>query len=160
MNDLERLMAIEAVRQVKARYFRAIDTKDFEALRQVFAEDAVFDARESRYDPAPGAPPPPDQPVAAGLENIVAFISSALATARSVHHGHTPEIEILSETTARAIVPMEDLVRGVRDGRGYQLHGFGHYRETYVKTADGWRIHTSKLTRLRVDMTYFDPPEA
>ena len=29
----------------------------------------------------------------------------------------------------------------------------GHYHETYVRTADGWRIATTKETRLRVDTT-------
>ena len=28
------------------------------------------------------------------------------------------------------------------------LHGYGHYHETYRKTEEGWRIQTSKLTRL------------
>jgi hypothetical protein len=33
------------------------------------------------------------------------------------------------------------------------LHGFGHYHETYRRLEDGWRIQTSTLTRLRVDIT-------
>jgi hypothetical protein len=32
------------------------------------------------------------------------------------------------------------------------LHGFGHYHETYGLTANGWRITSSRLTRLRVEM--------
>jgi hypothetical protein len=32
--------------------------------------------------------------------------------------------------------------------------GFGHYHETYEKSGDGeWRIKSSTLTRLHVDMT-------
>ena len=33
------------------------------------------------------------------------------------------------------------------------LHGFGHYHETYVRLDAGWRIRSSRLTRLRVEMT-------
>ena len=36
MDRLERLEAIEAIRNVKARYFRLIDTKQWEELRGVF----------------------------------------------------------------------------------------------------------------------------
>ena len=40
---------------------------------------------------------------------------------------------------------------------GMRLDGFGHYHETYVKGADGWRIASSKLTRVHSD---FVVPEA
>jgi hypothetical protein len=151
MTDIETLMAIEQIRQLKARYFRLMDTKQFESLREVFAADAVFDPSEARHDPGPGAVAP-DGPILTGVDEIVTFIAAALATIKSVHHGHTPEIEILSDTTARAIVPMEDRNLIVSEGRTLQHHGFGHYHETYEKIDGAWRIKTSKLTRLRVDM--------
>jgi hypothetical protein len=31
------------------------------------------------------------------------------------------------------------------------MHGYGHYEETYERLAEGWRIKSTKLTRLRVD---------
>jgi hypothetical protein len=31
------------------------------------------------------------------------------------------------------------------------MHGYGHYHETYVRLADGWRIKSIRLSRLRVD---------
>ena len=34
-----------------------------------------------------------------------------------------------------------------------ELHGFGHYHEDYEKSERGWRIKTSLLTRLRMDVT-------
>jgi hypothetical protein len=36
---------------------------------------------------------------------------------------------------------------------GLVVNGFGHYHETYEKIDGTWRIKTSKLTRLRMDMT-------
>jgi hypothetical protein len=36
------------------------------------------------------------------------------------------------------------------------LHGYGHYHETYVKQAPGWRIATLTLTRLRRDFVLDD----
>ncbi len=32
MNDVERLLAIEDIRQLKARYYRCMDTKDWRAF--------------------------------------------------------------------------------------------------------------------------------
>ena len=37
MNDLE------AIKRLKARYFRTMDTKDWAGMRQVFTEDVVVD---------------------------------------------------------------------------------------------------------------------
>jgi hypothetical protein len=61
-----------------------------------------------------------------------------------------PEIELTSPTTANGIWAMEDMLRWP-DGR--ELHGYGHYTETYAKIGNHWRIRTLVLTRLRLDMT-------
>jgi hypothetical protein len=42
MDRLERLEAIEAIRSLKARYFRLMDTKQWDGLRSVFATDSRF----------------------------------------------------------------------------------------------------------------------
>ena len=149
MNDIEKLLALEELRNLKARYFRCIDTKSFEELRTVFAEDAVFDFREALYDPVAGQregvePTPPVE----GLDNIVAAIGEALKVAQSAHHGHMPELELTSDTTAKGIWPMEDYVTN----GDFAFKGYGHYRETYEKTPDGWRIKTSQITRLKIQV--------
>ena len=71
----------------------------------------------------------------------------------TVHQCHTPEIDTTSHTTATGVWAMEDMLR-FPDGS--ELHGYGHYHETYEKSPDGWRISSSKLTRLRMDFS--DPP--
>lgn len=149
MTELERLLAIEEIKQLKARYFRAMDTKAFDELHAVFADDASFDFREALRDPIEGTPPGySEHPPVSGREAIVEYITSALKDAVSVHHGHTPEIEIASETSARGIWPMEDVVKNGT----FSFRGWGHYREVYTRTSAGWRILTSQLTRLRVDI--------
>ena len=47
-----------------------------------------------------------------------------------MHHGHMPEITLTSPTTASGIWSMEDMLRY---GDGTELHGYGHYHETYEK---------------------------
>jgi uncharacterized protein (TIGR02246 family) len=129
---------IEAIRQLKARYFRTIDTKDWAGLRDVFTDDVVVDSVESGGE------------VVTGVDEFLAFLPQALDGVVSVHHGHMPEIEVTSATTATGIWAMEDMLRWPN---GMELHGYGHYHETYRKTDAGWRIATTKLTRLRQDMT-------
>ena len=38
---------VEAIKQLKARYFRTLDTKDWAAMRQVFTDDVVVDTSTS-----------------------------------------------------------------------------------------------------------------
>jgi hypothetical protein len=66
----------------------------------------------------------------------------------SVHHGHMPEIVLTSPTTASGVWALEDQLWWPEGGPLTHMHGFGHYHETYEKTADGWRIKTMTITRL------------
>lgn len=128
---------IEAIKQLKARYFRTMDTKDWAAMRQVFTDDVVIDTTASG-----GA-------LITGADEFMAFLGETIADATTVHHGHTPEITLTSDTTATGIWALQDIVifpTGVR------LDGYGHYHEQYRKEADGeWRIAASTLTRLHMD---------
>ncbi len=126
---------IEAIRQLKARYFRLLDTKDWDGFRALFTDDVEIDTTDSGGG------------VESGADTFVAFVREALSSAVTVHHGHTAEIELDSPTTAHGIWAMQDLL--IWDN-GARMDGYGHYHETYVKTDGGWRIASSKLTRLHM----------
>jgi hypothetical protein len=145
MTDGERLRAAEEITQLKARYFRFLDTKQWADWENLFTADATLDISQ---ESPPGVTEA--RPLITGRGNILAFVRKVLADVVTVHHGHMPEIEVTSETTARAIWAMEDKLRWP-DGK--TLHGYGHYHETYEKGGGTWRIKTVKLTRLRVDRT-------
>ena len=134
---------LDAIQQLKARYFRLMDTKDWAGFRQVFTDDVVIDTSESDGD------------VMTGADAFVAFLEQVLGDAVTVHQGHMPEIELTSDATATGTWAMQDLITWPN---GMQLVGFGHYHDTYVKGPEGWRIASSKLTRLRRDLTL--PEEA
>jgi ketosteroid isomerase-like protein len=156
MDKAEMLQAIEDNTQLKARYFRFIDTKDYEGLAGLFAEDASFDMRNARRngnDERSLSEMAGKDAFPVGREAIVALIAGRTRTASTVHHGHMPEIEILSDTTARGIIAMEDSNSYVENGKTSKLHGFGHYHETYSKIGGRWYIQTLLLTRLRVDLS-------
>ena len=127
---------VEAIKQLKARYFRYLDTKQWDKWGGVFTEDAELVNTQSRAVSLQGR------------EEIVRVVSTNLEGVRSVHHGHMPEIELTSPTTATGIWSMEDMLRWPD---GSELHGYGHYHETYEKIDGQWRIKTLTLTRLRID---------
>lgn len=148
MNDLDVLLAIEQIKQLKARYFRSMDTKDWGSLEAVFAGDAVMDMRSEMRDGRK------EGGLTQGAAAIVAFMRASIETVTTVHHGHAPEIEILGPDHARGIWAMEDVLRWPDDSPApiRNLRGYGHYHETYQKIDGQWRIKTTRLTRLRVDV--------
>lgn len=149
------LVAIEEIKQLKARYFRFMDMQDWQALGTVFAPDAYYDATDALRDgcsPATIAQKGGPEWINTGREAIVAFIRGALEGCVSAHHGQMPEISILSATEATGIWPMHDVVRKHVGGRlVLRLDGEGHYWETYRKVDNEWVIQTSRLSRLRTD---------
>ena len=76
--------------------------------------------------------------------------SLTIAGAATMHHCHTPEIELTSPVTATGIWAMEDLLV-FPDGS--RLHGAGHYHEEYEKREGRWQITRLHLTRTLMDFT-------
>jgi SnoaL-like domain len=151
MDSLERLTALEDIRALKARYFRSMDTKDWDGFAEVFAPDAVMDMSSEVPDSDD-----PDAGITRGNKEIAAFVHIHVDDVTTVHHGHMPEIEILSPTTARGVWAMEDKLRWPEGSPIHTMHGYGHYHETYELVDGAWRISTLTLTRLRLDVEMGD----
>ncbi len=139
MDDTDVLTEVEAIKRLKARYCRLLDTKDWAGWRQVFTDDFVSDTSAAGGMRI------------AGADEFVAFVRGALGkpSLATVHHVHAPEIELTSATTASGVWALEDVLRFLP---GLTMRGFGHYTETYEKVDGQWRIATSTLTRLREDL--------
>ena len=133
--ELNSLVEIEEIKKLKARYFRLLDKKLWDEWRDVFTEDAVLQH----------GPNPEDR--FEGRDEIVGQLSEILSDAVTVHHGHMPEIELTSETTATGTWSMFDYVQMPE----FTLKGYGHYEEEYLKEDGKWRIKNLLLTRLHVD---------
>jgi hypothetical protein len=121
---------LEAIRRLKYAYFRTLDLKQFDQLGLLLTEDAT-----AAYEDA--------ETTLAGRAAIVTWLTEALGGPEIVteHHGHHPEIDFTSETTAtgswylqdRVIVPSADL----------EIGGTAFYSDRYTKSDAGWRIaHT------------------
>lgn len=127
----------EAIRQLKARYFRTMDTKDWDAMRTLFTDDLAMDTAAAGggvYDNA---------------DDFMDFLRAALGEAVSVHQGHMPEITLVSDTEATGIWALHDLIVFPN---GMRLTGYGHYHERYRKVDGQWRIAASTLTRLHSEI--------
>jgi hypothetical protein len=143
MTNIEKLLALEELRLMKARYFRLLDSKRWSEWSELFEEDIVADFQDEQPDL-----------VYRGRNAFVSAVQISLGPALTLHHGHTPELEILSENTAKGIWAMQDWLYWPESGNTLgligmrSLLGWGHYHETYVKRSDSWRIATLKLTRM------------
>jgi len=133
MLDLE---AIELIKQLKARYFRFIDTCNVIGLRdQVFTQDALIHFRSPSYDAH-----------VSGWEALEKFYLQSFTNIRfGMHHGHHPEITVMGEH-ATGIWYLHDIF--IRSDERVIYEGSALYEDVYVKVGDDWRIKQSRYDRL------------
>lgn len=153
MEGIQQLIAIEQIRNLKAQYCRAIDTKDWELLTRVFADNVECDYRGGATDPSSGINllPAATENVLRGRTEAIEALTRALTGVVSAHQGYLPEIELISETSAKATWAMHDSLRFPESAPLAGISGYGYYHETYEHQGGSWRIKTLKLVRLRVD---------
>jgi hypothetical protein len=132
-----------AIAEVKARYCRCLDTKDWAGYGDCFTEDLVLDTR-----PAGGS-------ITHSRADALAIVRGAVETATTCHHVHSPEMTIAADE-ADVVWAMQDRVVWGDDRKGRMGNaghtGFGHYHEHYVKQDGHWRIARQTLTRLHMDI--------
>jgi hypothetical protein len=89
--DVSELIAIEEIKRLKARYFRAADEKDWHTLRGLFTDDA------RAWYPGPAR-------WFTGADEIVAWASGFLGPGTIiVHHGFMPEITIATMSISSSV---------------------------------------------------------
>jgi len=87
----------EDIRQLKTRYFRYLDAKDWVGFETLFATDAVMDFRSATGQEQD------ETALISGAQNFTAFARDNLNAATTLHHGYMPEIETTSPTTAHGV---------------------------------------------------------
>ncbi len=138
LDPVETLLAIEAIKRLKSRYFHAVDTRDRGTFESLFTADCRLIVELF------------DRPVV-GRDRVVEFVFDGLAGGRTVHQGFMPDIEIETPTRARATWSMADYV-DIPDNPQLRFRGYGHYHDLYERDDDGaWRIAEIRLTYLRRD---------
>jgi hypothetical protein len=131
----EDLVEIEAIKQVKYRYLRAVDTRDWDLLESTLAEEATsaYSSGKLSYN---------------GRDAIVAFLRESMPekdmlTSHKVHH---PEITLTGPDTADARWGLEDVV--IILSAGLTLRGAAIYEDKMVKRNGEWRIAHTGYRRL------------
>lgn len=99
MDPLQRLLAIEEIRALKARYCRFLDTRNWDGFAALFTRDAEMDVSQDTGNP----------PVR-GVDAILAQVRFAVDHAATSHQVHTPEIELDGPDDAHGTWAMQDRV--------------------------------------------------
>ncbi|MFF4653672.1 nuclear transport factor 2 family protein [Streptomyces sp. NPDC001380] len=132
---VQRLADIEDIRQVKARYFRYLDSKQWSKLAALFTAHPTIDVGV-KYTSG---------------KDLAKNTAALLGDAPTAHQGFLPEIQVHGDR-ATAIWAMEDYV-SFPAGSSYKngFHGYGEYHDTYQRIHGRWYISSSVLSRFRVD---------
>lgn len=137
MSDVEWLVAIEQIRQLKARRDRALDRKDWDAFRATHWPEHISETTGSTTT----------------LDETITFLDSGLRLVDTTHHSHSPEITFSSATEAKGIWMMEDMLYWNQGEEAHWLHGYGYYHETYLKRDGEWRVIHRSLERSHVHLS-------
>jgi SnoaL-like protein len=145
---VQELLDREAIKELKARYFRCVDARDWDGLRETLADDARFELMGME--------------TIEGGDAFVAFTREVIESreARTVHRGHTPEITIDGPAEAHGRWMLADYIEWPSDpetGQRRGMRGCGLYQETYRKVHGDWRIATWRLDYVRIDPLAPDP---
>lgn len=125
---LKQLEDIESLKQLKYRYWRHLDMKQWDQLAQLFAADATVCYSSGKYE-------------FKGVDQIMRFLSESLGEARgsvTIHHGHHPEIELLGDTSARGTWALYNYMFNVKENRGIRIGAY--YEDTYAKLGGVWKF--------------------
>ena len=131
---LEDLLDIHAIQQLKHRYLRCLDQKDWDTLRTCFAEDA-----QASY--GGGAKE------LSGRDAIMAFLTESMGSEGMLtsHRCTQPEIDLVGPGEATGIWALEDVV--IHQDFGVTIHGASFYEDRYVKVDGSWVIASTGYKR-------------
>lgn len=161
MDDVTHLKMISDIKSCKARYVRALDSRDIETFSGLFTENAVWDlsgiliarhvdgswnghgsevalADLQRYAASFEWPVTGRGAIKDAMEKIDGNIT--------MFHGlFAPVIDCLSSDHARATWPFEDMLLFSEDAPLRSLNGRGCYFETYRQVEGRWLIESLRV---------------
>lgn len=128
------LQEIEAIKRLKYKYFRCLDQHRWDEMRECFTADATAAYSSGKYS-------------FQGREQILKFLIDAMdrPTVVSAHHGHHPEIDITSPTTAVGIWALADVFIDLQ--ANVTVRGAAFYHDDYVKVGGQWKIKSTGYER-------------
>ena len=134
--DVQRLMDIEAIKQLKHAYFRCIDTANLEELATLFHDDVLVHFVGGSYEWK-----------LEGKQQYVDNVGASFTRQAVGHHnGHHPEIQLLSDTEATGIWYLADNMWILE--HEYYTGGTALYWDRYEKVDGRWLIRETRYERL------------
>ena len=132
---IHRLEDIDAIKQLKAKYFRCLDSKLWDELAECFTEDVTTDYTDGLYR-------------FEGKDAVMNFLKGGLGrpTFFGFHQGHHPEIEITGKTTARGVWSSHYYMIDTEASKTMQCGAF--YRDEFVKQNGQWKIKATGYTSI------------
>ena len=131
---MQRFEDIEAIKRLKYKYLRTLDSKLWDELAECFTEDATTAYGEGKHS-------------FQGRDAIMKFLKESLnPTMISMHQCHDPEIELTSDTTATGIWGLQDYLIMTQANRS--LTGTAFYHDEYVKVNGEWKIKHTGYERI------------
>jgi hypothetical protein len=132
MLDLE---SIELIKQLKARYFRFLDTRNLDGLKTVFTHDATASFIGGDYDFQLD-----------GWEQLEDFYKKSFTGQNfGMHNGHHPEICVDGDT-ATGIWYLQDIFVSLE--HNMNIVGSALYDDEYRREDGCWRIARTGYKRL------------
>ncbi len=141
-----RLEDIEAIKQLKARYCRAMDTRDWLALASCYTEDTYIDL--TGEEALAGFREP-----ICGIKAVVASIRDALGDGKCIHVTFLPEITFESDDQAKGVWGLKYSTWQPAGSSLPILHGFAYSHDEYARIGGRWLIRSIAL-----DIVWSDPP--
>jgi bile-acid 7alpha-dehydratase len=127
---------LEAIKQLKYRYFRCLDLKLWDELRECFTPDATVNYGDGRY-------------CFQGVDAILDFLIRSLGSesgALGAHHGHHPELELIGLASARGSWALDNYLFNPTQKRSVRIAAY--YSDEYIKVDGRWRIQHTGYTAL------------
>lgn len=128
---------LEAIRRLKYRYLRALDTKQWDELADTLAPDVVTEYADGQYR-------------FEGRDAVIAFLRATPLAQEGgmigVHHGVQPEIDLTGPDSARGTWALYNYLIHRDAGQGLRLCAF--YHDEYVRTDGTWRIRRTGYRRV------------
>ncbi|MEM7139182.1 MAG: nuclear transport factor 2 family protein, partial [Myxococcota bacterium] len=128
---------LENVVDVKSRYCRHLDSKEWGRWAALFVPDATMQIG------------PSSEAIVRGRDAIRDLVAAQLRKATTLHEVRDPELREEEHGRVRIVWRMRDRVESPL----YLLEGSGFYEDVYARTPEGWRIASLRLHRSKVSMT-------
>lgn len=147
LSGLERLSALDAIKQLKARRDRAADTKDWALYEALHAPDhQSYNGDYGHWTSA---------------AEMIANTRKSMEYLTTAHHSHTPQIAFDSPTTASGIWAMKGMSFWKQGDDDHWFLAFGQYHETYEQRDGTWLFTNRRLVyyqTARSPGAIFPPP--